>query len=109
MNTYEYLLANSKNKVIIFLDGIKEYEDYPEPGMKAIIKEVFHLGEIENIWKIVVDYEPFESHNIKLECSDYYDSTGKPCAGAKEAGMYESRSYIYSEPDIDINKRYIIV
>lgn len=75
-----------------FLDGIENYDDYPQAGMRATI--VSYKGAHDCL-KVRFDFTGFEQYNKQFETSDYYDKDGNAILTAREAGCYNPIAEYY--------------
>lgn len=84
-----------ENEQIVFLQGIEEFDAYPEAGMKATVVAVEELPE-EGLFEIFLDYSKYEEHNSRLETHRFVRD--KRMVTARELGEYEVReSYVLTE------------
>ena len=104
-------LAGSK---ITFANGIHEKEQYPEPGMQAIILGACEVG-VETpgdsfVVRIEVDFEPFSVRNMLLESALYpsKEGDGHPPVKAREAGQYHSKQYLYFDEDEIVSDLFVL-
>ena len=92
---------------IEFTAAIDIMEAYPEKGMRATIENIIADDEThehnDQVWRIVVNYEKFDSHNKDLETANYYGSLAKgqsegPEYTAREVGLYKTVETLYFMP-----------
>lgn len=102
--TKDYLVS-LVGRVVVFNSVVDDYEDYPEEGMKARIKQVSY-DKVHNVsdrcHRITLDYGEFDEFNKVRETANYYDSEGRACLTAREAGFYKSVDVMFVGGTVDL-------
>jgi hypothetical protein len=114
MNFKDLDLSTIVGAEITFADNIHAKEQYPEPGMRAIVLSASLVGiERENdaaVIRIEVDFEPFDIRNRLLETALYPSKAGSdyPPLRAREAGRYQTKQYLFFDED-EIVEDFVLV
>lgn len=90
---------------ITFADGIHSKDQYPEPGMKAVVLSACQVGfepdEDSGVIRLEVDFGPFDIRNRLLETALYPSQEGSeyPALRAREAGKYKTKQFLFFDED----------
>ncbi len=98
-------LVELVDRVVVFNDIAEDYEDYPEAGMKARIKQVSfdrNHDVADRCHRITFDYGEFDAYNKVRETSNYYDLEGRACLTAREAGFYKEVDTMFIGGTLDL-------
>lgn len=98
-------LVELVGRVVVFNSVVDDYEDYPEEGMKARIKQVsFDKNHeiTECCHRITFDYGEFDEFNKVRETANYYDMEGRACLTAREAGFYTPVDHMFIGGTLDL-------
>ena len=98
-------LVELVGRVVVFNSVVDDYEDYPEEGMKARIKQVSFDKNHEisdRCHRITFDYGEFDEFNKVRETANYYDMEGRACLTAREAGFYTPVDHMFIGGTLDL-------
>lgn len=107
------LLATGKEIDVEFAKRISDAETYAEPGMRATVVSI--TPDVDNVLKLKVNYQKFETFNEAFESHNYWGVVSKgqdPSAAeytARETGWYKVEEQIYLMADDEVEDFMTII
>lgn len=107
MSDFVDLVASGARPVVEFVAGIDSKESFAEKGMRARALRV--RAENSEVVRVEFDYAEFESLNLPMQSTGYYDKQRQPTLTAVEAGFYKPQDHMYVDRDENLEQLFVLV